>query len=1619
MKIRQMKSRRLLAFLGIGAIFIIFGAGLILMKNSIGVFAQDGDFVDGVVSRLEIKQKDNGSEKVAFLSGEDIEYDSVIEVNGDDVSYNEPYVIYKVPKDYLESSSVVVPESSLGSESYDDGEFKVWKVKYRNLSGGYVAGALLRAKLHLLNTPKDYKFSVVQELYTRDGQLLSRKTKTVNTIKQAKGLKEVRKGAWNPGYYNWHDTVTVPAVTYKDSSNTVLDQSSWSRLGVARYQILYQALEDNPGTPLHSQGRNDIRSYKVVDFIPDSMELTEESIDDGWTYDSQNHTATKIVLADRNWQTMGTGAVQISLRFKRDTPASILGTTVINNANVEIEYADGEKFNKDASSKIKPIAILKSGEMYNFRKDGKGAPWGVESKYIDGKNVHNLSTFDSLNWDISLTIRNQGEEFFNLEKIVDELPSYLRIKRVSISGVSGYKMTKDNPLEFYATGSDGNERKVKDLYGDEFSQFDAGSDIKFMRFSPKTGKIPGFLTGQGSYSLIISISTDIDKEQVRKIVKEDEVPYALENTAKIFTAYGESESVGVNYVSKWPAKLDNNIGLESKPWYGKGASYKSGDTLTTGFNHQWHLGRSAYRTYDITKIDGAKLIYTFPQTLDLSADAQEKIRSGKWKYYYNYKNTGKSAVVQESGFSNVDFLKVGRLTSSGTYEVEKITIWSQDSEDYGNGPDDLDFHDDGSTTSRQVARSKANFIVENPLLVGTLKEVRSLEKEDFFSMESKVKPGDNIEYRLSVINYNPRSLVGVRSLEILPYPGDKSIVRDNTGALNERGSSVGVKITGPVIDPSDKFNVFYSTEAPGANEDESYAKNFIPADQITDWSSVRMIKFEQKADQEITRQSTVSLIFPAKVDENAPDQSVAFNTFATGLNGTSKLNEGNAAKLTVIHDAKIRGIAFEDMNGNGVFDQGVDTLLSGYKAKLMKGDQVVAEKITGDNGEYEILTDKFANGYKIQFEKPDGDIRNIVESQINNGFENSNSSNLENKETLDSFTFNLRENGEKEVVRNIGLFTPRGSVRVKFQTLDGIELKSDQIPFENRPVDEQYSTEFLRNQNSELADSNGLRYQFSKRKEDSAQETGLIELGEKTVVYQYEPMAGSIVTIKYVIQGTQIELAPQVVVKPQGTQVGTPYSAPYEKELTDTNGLVYDRPTFPRGSDPNGRVSVNPINLVVSYRPKMGGLVEYNYKTEDGEEILAPTELNLLSQQIGAKYSHTPDLEVEHKGITYVLKGLKDGSAPQNGTIKTEDQLITYVFVPKKGSQVVANYFDEEGNSISNTSIVSVTNTPVGTDYRNTPPTEIITADSLKFTYKELGTNSAPQNGKVKAETQEIRYIYAKKLGKGVISKFIDEDGNEISPNAEVVADGAQVGTRYSAAHQNEITKDNLVFEFKEIAQNSSPENGKITEDSQVVTFVYRKKLGGKVTAKFVDLDGNELKDSIEVVPEGQQVGTEYSSTKENEITKDGLVYIFEVLAQNSAPENGRIKSDVQEVIYAYAPKKGGSVTAKFLDKNGVEIQIPEVVKPRGTQVGTPYESTSKDKIVINGKTYILREVKGEQTGKVSDGDIVIEYIFDLEEDPSVFLAPNTGFMAGVGGLLAVIAVSIASFFTLKKKSRI
>ena len=321
--------------------------------------------------------------------------------------------------------------------------------------------------------------------------------------------------------------------------------------------------------------------------------------------------------------------------------------------------------------------------------------------------------------------------------------------------------------------------------------------------------------------------------------------------------------------------------------------------------------------------------------------------------------------------------------------------------------------------------------------------------------------------------------------------------------------------------------------------------------------------------------------------------------------------------------------------------------------------------------------------------------------------------------------------------------------------------------------------------------------------------------------------------------------------------------------------------------------------------------------------------------------------------------------------------------------------------------IVKATDTPVGTNYSDEPDSEITTENGLVYTFEKIKSGS--KTGKVEANSKEIVYQYKPKLGKGVNVRLITSKDKAILDEIALEKDGKQIGTTFSYTHPKEVTdKKGLVYEAE---ANAKAVNGKISGESQTFEISYKPKKGGRIEAKFINQDGEEIQNAVEIAKAETQVGTDYSSKSPKEITKDGLVYVFEKIAKDSAPEIGKVKTENQTITYIYTPKKGGSVIERFIDQNGNPIQPNNILHKAGTQVGTPFESNGANRIEINGRIYELKKVEGKQKGNVEENEIFINYIF---EDVTKISAPNTGVVRNISIFVIALATIILSIITVR-----
>ena len=1208
-------------------------------------------------------------------------------------------------------------------------------------------------------------------------------------------------------------------------------------------------------------------------------------------------------------------------------------------------------------------------------------------------------------WGITVKALNDGSnKRYSINYIKDSLNNedqYIHSIKydTNSSGYSIFKDLKIPKVDVYAIDSKNIETKVGEINESvesiDFPYGTKGFKIKF----PEGTTLPTNIAAVGKESFFrFTVDTrffDIDK--VRDSIQPNQ-EYIVKNSAFLkIEDNPEKEAEGVAVLERMRKKVENEIQSYSHILTSTGSS----PTFVT-------VSRSGYQL--LKKPTYALL---FSNDLGLGDEAQKCIDSGDCSLTENYKNSGKK-LLRITGKDSLDdyafrqfisnSIKVLESTPNNQYTVDFITMWdANDKFRYGDGNDDLDFGEDGNTNSTNIARSSTTFNVLKPEQVAIKKYVRKHNKGNFENSVSKLDPADLIDYRILVINISDRPLLTSRTLEVLPTANDKKIVENNQGVQEDRGSQFPAKLTGAIAE-KEGFKISYSTDEPGSTQNESWNKNFVDKTAITDWSKVRMIKIEQKANYSVPAQTVVNFDFTAQIDPKAADNTIANNSVAVTISASGNLVESDPVEAKVEYPTVIEGIAFEDNNKNNVFDENIDTLLPDYTVELFKNtDSTPVQSTKTDNkGHYSFKTKDFAN-YHVRFTRKET-LETVEKSYATINADNNKASHVDGNSTnatvqSSSFTNNPKS---KHFFVNIGVFRPRGSVEAKFVNQNGDEIEAKKVVKENALISENYTA----TKPAEITKDN-LVYVFEKLKDGSDPENGTVKEKTQTVVFQYKPKEGGKVEAKFVKTGTNQEISPAEIVKPAGTQVGSEYSATSKPEINQ-NGLKYVYNKISANSAPeNGRVKADSQTVIFEYSPKAGKGVNAISKIIGSNKTIKTETVSPDGTQVGTPYSSTPQPEITHEGITYVYSSLIENSAPQNGKVSEQEQTIIYGYVAKKGGQVLAQYVDQNGKTIKNTKVVKATNTPVGTEYSDEPDLEITSDTGLVYTFEKIKSGS--KTGRVEAKTKEIVYQYTPKLGKGVTARLLNSKNNSVLEKTRVEEDGKQIGTSFSYNPPKEVTdKKGLVYTLED---KSKAVNGKISSESQSFDFYYKPKEGGKVEAKFIDQKGKEIKGTVEILKAKTQVGTPYFSKAPKEITKDGLSYVFEKIAKDSAPESGKAKDIDQTVTYIYAPKKGGTVIERFLDQKGNPIQNENILHKIGTQVGTPFESVGTNRIEINGRIYQLKRIEGAQKGFVVENETIISYIF---EDITKIAAPNTGFVRNIGSIFALISGAILTFLTAK-----
>ena len=390
-------------------------------------------------------------------------------------------------------------------------------------------------------------------------------------------------------------------------------------------------------------------------------------------------------------------------------------------------------------------------------------------------------------------------------------------------------------------------------------------------------------------------------------------------------------------------------------------------------------------------------------------------------------------------------------------------------------------------------------------------------------------------------------------------------------------------------------------------------------------------------------------------------------------------------------------------------------------------------------------------------------------------------------------------------------------------------------------------------------------------------------------------------------------------------------------------------------------------------------------------------------------------------GLPYLFKEIQVDSAPETGTYEKQvTKKVTYVYeeaIFKEESKTITrtiNYLEKnnESNVVANPVVQNITVKrkvytgketgrvvegpwEYSTDaYQpnwprtNSPRVANFEAPDREVIDRVLVSQELINNGNV---VENVYYERIVPVGGDVVAKYVIEGTTtELKPSTDV-AKGLKVGKEYTstapAAGEELTATDGKVYVYKGHKTTSAAETGTVTADKQEVVYEYAPKIGGDVEVKYVIAGTEEnLKDPVTLVTNGQ-VGSDYTATKDNTITKDGLVYELVKtnggLKDGSATETGKVTEAKQEVVYEYAPKVGGNVEVKYVIA-GTETNLKDpVTLVTNGQVGSDYTATKDNTITKDGKLYKLVEKNGglkegssAENGKVTETPAVVTYVY-------------------------------------------
>ena len=561
-----------------------------------------------------------------------------------------------------------------------------------------------------------------------------------------------------------------------------------------------------------------------------------------------------------------------------------------------------------------------------------------------------------------------------------------------------------------------------------------------------------------------------------------------------------------------------------------------------------------------------------------------------------------------------------------------------------------------------------------------------------------------------------------------------------------------------------------------------------------------------------------------------------------------------------------------------------------------------------------------------------------------------------------------------------------GDVVVHYVDAEGNVIAEDKEDTKGASLNAKYDTT---DNKPEKIEKDGTVYYLTAKalKDDSKPENGDVVEGKTEVTYVYEK-AGQVVVHYTDEKGNTIQVdAVDTKDGKPNSDYNTADNDMKPNRITTPEGKVYELIPQSTKGDETGKVKAGETTEVTYVYKEITGNVVVHYVDTEGNTLAADTK-DVENGSLSDKYDTTDNkpAKLEKDGVVYHLtaKELKEGSKPENGAVVEGTTEITYVY--EKAGQVVVHYVDEAGNTLQTDAVDTKDGKP-GAKYDTTDngmkPTRITTPEGKVYELVPASTKGN-ETGDVEAgKTTEVTYVYKEVKG-NVVVHYTDEAGNTIAEDVKDTTDGS-VSSAYDTTDNKPATittKDGKKYALVPTATKGT-ENGKVTEGTTEVTYVY-KEVTGDVVVHYVDTEGNVIAADKEDT-KGASLNAKYDTTdnKPATIEKDGVKYYLteKAVKDDSKPETGDVVEGKTEVTYVY--EKAGQVVVHYVDEAGNTIQT-DAVDTKDGKPGAAYNTTDNDMkptriTTPEGKVYELvpASTKGNENGSVEAGKTTeVTYVY-------------------------------------------